>query len=69
MTLVEVGEIIRVRRKQLNFTQQDIEELTGITKKTVRMLEKGETNISLSGLLKIIEALGLDLKIVNKMNS
>lgn len=69
MTLAEIGEIIRIRRKQLNFTQQDIEELTGITKKTIRMLEKGETNISLSGLLKIIKALGFDLKIVNKINS
>ena len=41
LKLEEIGERIRLRRKKLKYTLEDIEKATGISRKTLIKLEKG----------------------------
>ena len=41
LTLEKLGKVIRQRCKQLNLTLEDIESVTGISRKTLIKLEKG----------------------------
>jgi y4mF family transcriptional regulator len=59
--LIELGKKIKERREQLSFTQADLAEITGISQRTIRSLEKGKGSISLSNLIKITEPLGLEI--------
>lgn len=51
MNLVEIGQLIQKRRDSLQIKQEDLAELSGITTKTIYMLEKGKGNPSFSTLV------------------
>ena len=48
-------------RKKLEISQQRLSEMAGLSRTGVRHVESLETNPTLSSLLKIANALGLDL--------
>lgn len=51
------GVVLRDRRKQLNMTQQELAEKTGTARSYVARVERGETDIQLSSLLRLADAL------------
>ncbi|MDR1884475.1 MAG: helix-turn-helix domain-containing protein [Prevotella sp.] len=53
------GEILKARRKELKLTQQQLADKAGKERSYIARIEKGETNMQLSSLLKISAALGL----------
>lgn len=59
----ELGNSIRERRKFLKITQEDLADISGISERTLRSIEKGEANPELDSLLKICEVLGLSIGI------
>lgn len=59
----ELGNSIRERRKFLKITQEDLADISGISERTLRSIEKGEANPELDSLLKICEVLGLSIDI------
>ena len=61
MTKLEIGQIIQHRRSSLSLNQGDVSEMTGITSKTIYLIENGKGNPSVDTLKKILEILGLDL--------
>lgn len=63
MNLVEIGQLIQKRRDSLQIKQEDLAELSGITTKTIYMLEKGKGNPSFSTLVQILQVLGLEMTI------
>jgi y4mF family transcriptional regulator len=63
MNTKELGETIKNRRKELNITQPDLAELAGISVNTLYKIERGQNNPTLDVLTKILEVLGLELKI------
>lgn len=63
MTLQEIGNIVKNRRKKLGVNQQTLADLAGIAVNTVVSLERGEGNPQLTTLLAIIDTLGLQLDI------
>ncbi|MFZ6023213.1 MAG: helix-turn-helix domain-containing protein [Bacteroidota bacterium] len=63
MNLLEIGQLIQKRRDSLLIKQEDLAELSGITTKTIYMLEKGKGNPSFSTLVKILQVLGLEMTI------
>ena len=68
MTKIEIGDIIQKRRNALSLKQEDLSEMTGITSKTIYLIETGKGNPSLDTLQKLLEVLGLDLFInIKKM--
>ncbi|MCH7413740.1 helix-turn-helix domain-containing protein [Belliella sp. R4-6] len=63
MTIQEIGNYIRERRKMLDITQPDLAEMAGISINTLYKLERGEANPSVKVLSKIGEVLGMEVSI------
>lgn len=53
------GEILREKRKEMNLTQQQLSERTGLKRSYISRIERGETDMQLSSLLRISRALNL----------
>lgn len=62
----EFGTIIRERRIQLKVNQQTLADLAGVGINTLVAIERGTGNPSVQVLSKVLDALGLQLKIVLK---
>lgn len=54
-------ETIKERREALRVTQQDLAELSGVGLRTVKQLESGKGNPTLSTLHKVSDVLGMEL--------
>ena len=63
MNLIEIGQTIRNRRKFLSIMQKDLSEITGISLRSLIDIESGKGNPSINQLNKILDALGLTLKL------
>jgi len=57
------GEILKDRRKELKLTQQQIAERIGKERSYIAHIERGETDMQLSSLLRISNALGLQFSL------
>jgi transcriptional regulator with XRE-family HTH domain len=56
---LELGKVIRTRRKQLRLTQQDVADLTGLARYTIGRVEKGDPGTQLDTLGRVADAVGL----------
>ncbi len=63
MLVKELGEAIKLRRKELGVTQPDLAELAKVGLNTLYMLEKGKGNPSLEVINKLTEVLGMELRL------
>lgn len=63
MNIKEIGEAVKERRKFLKITQDDLADISGISERTLRDIEKGLANPELESLVKLCEVLGLELTI------
>jgi transcriptional regulator with XRE-family HTH domain len=63
MHLKEIIQTIKQRRAELEVTQELLAELSGVGLRTLKGLEAGKGNPTLDTLLKIVEVLGLELKL------
>lgn len=63
MNIQEIGNTVRERRKFLKITQEDLADISGISERTLRDIEKGLANPELESLMKLCEVLGLELAI------
>jgi len=63
MTTKEIGNTVRERRKFLKITQEDLADISGISERTLRDIEKGLANPELESLIKLCEVLGMELTI------
>lgn len=52
---------IKERREMMQVTQESLAELSGIGLRTLNKLESGSANPTLSTLIKLADALGLEL--------
>lgn len=66
MKIKEIGIEIKKRRSYLHITQQDLVEITGISRRSLQYIEKGQMNPSIEQLEKILDAIGLELIIRTK---
>ncbi len=58
------GEILRKKRKELKLTQMQLAEKTGLKRTYISRIEQGCTDMQLSSLIRISEALGLRFGLV-----
>ncbi len=63
MNKIEIGEIIQKRRDFLSIKQEDLSEMTGITSKTIYLIENGKGNPSFDTLNKLLDVLGFEITI------
>lgn len=61
MDIDEISNIVRFCRKQGGLTQQELAHLSGVGKTVIFDLEKGKETVQLNTLLKILEALNIQL--------
>ena len=57
--LEQLGENIKLARKRRGYTQVLISERTGISRLTIRRIEKGEPSVSIGHYLAVVAVLGL----------
>lgn len=64
-----IGESVKGRRLQKNISQDELSELSGVSKASITRFETGKGNISLLNLLSIMKALEMaeELKAIFKM--
>lgn len=53
--------MIKLRRKTLGITQQDLAEIGGISLATIKDIERGKGNPSLNTINKITDVLGMEM--------
>lgn len=58
---MDLREVIRNRRKVLGISQQDLAEMSGISLPTVKDIERGLANPSLSTISKLLDVLGMEI--------
>lgn len=58
---VIVRDVIKKRRKELDISQLDLAEMSGISLATVKNIERGKGNPSYETILRIMEVLGIEI--------
>jgi HTH-type transcriptional regulator / antitoxin HipB len=65
LTMQDLSAVIRGRRLELGLTQLALATRAGVSRDWLNQLEKGKTNVDLSLVLRLIEALGLRLDLIS----
>lgn len=60
---IELGDTIRQRRELLGLLQPKLAALSGISTRTIQLVEQGKGNPSMDTLIKLAQPLGLRLKL------
>ncbi len=58
---MSLREVIKARRKVLGLSQQDLAEMSGVSLPTVKDIERGLANPSLSTISKLLDVLGMEI--------
>ena len=58
---MELQEIMKSRREKLSLSQRDLAEMAGVSLATIKDIERGKGNPSLTTIQKILEILGLEI--------
>lgn len=58
---MNLREVIKARRKVLGISQLDLAEMSGISLPTVKDIERGLANPSLSTISKLLDVLGMEI--------
>ncbi|MEF2966618.1 helix-turn-helix transcriptional regulator [Paenibacillus sp. M1] len=64
MLLQLIGERIKQLRKEQGLTQEELAEKAGVNASYIGTVERGERNISIETLEKIIQGLGIPLELM-----
>lgn len=64
--MIRIGEKIKIRRKYLQITQEELADIAGVGVNTLTKIERNEGNPTLIIVDKVLDALGLELDVVIK---
>ena len=59
---MKIQEVMKLQRKVLGITQQDLAEMSEVAISTIKQIESGKGNQSLSTVEKIMDILGMEVK-------
>jgi transcriptional regulator with XRE-family HTH domain len=63
-TWAELGQVLAQRRRQLDLTQSEVADLSGLSARAVQAIESGRVAPRVTALVQITHALGLDVVIL-----
>lgn len=63
MSIAELGELIKERRKSLGVEQRDLADLAETSTHTISNIETGKANPTYAVLHRVLEVLGLELTV------
>jgi Predicted transcriptional regulator len=61
MTVQEIGKALKMRREFINLRQEDLAEMSGITIRTIHLVETGNGNPSVETLERLANILGMEI--------
>ena len=64
--MADLGEKLKQRRELLGLLQSHLSGLSGISTRTIQLVEQGKSNPSLDTLLQLADPLGLRIDLVLK---
>ena len=59
---MKIQEVMKLQRKALGITQQDLADMSAVAISTIKQIESGKGNPSLSTVEKIMDILGMEVK-------
>ncbi len=59
---MELKDVMKQRRETLSITQQDLAEMARVGLATIKDIERGKGNPSLSTVKKILDILGIEIR-------
>lgn len=68
INLKKLGNNIRAERNRHNYTQEDLESITGILAQHIGRIEKGEIDIRISTLVLLLKALNVPFESLYNIN-
>lgn len=66
MTDSQIIEVIKTRRRELGITQQQLGDILGVKRQYISMVEQRKKVPTIATLVRICDALGLDVSILPK---
>lgn len=60
---VNLANSIRLRRRVLGLTQEDLSDISGVSTRLIHELEHGKESVRLGNLIKILSSMGMHLEI------
>lgn len=64
----QLAEFVKERRKEVNLTQEEFAERTGVALTVVRKIEQGKTNLNMDKVNMVLRMFGHELAPVNSKN-
>ena len=61
----QLSEFVKERRKEVNLTQEEFAERTGVALTVVRKIEQGKTNLNMDKVNLVLQMFGHELVPVN----
>ena len=61
-TTLTIGPTVRLRRRALRLTQEQLAAVAGVSTRFIRSVEQGKQNLQVDSLLPLLDALGLVLR-------
>lgn len=58
---VEYGKFLKIRRKELGYTQVDLSDIAGVSVSFISDIERGKPTAELGKVIELSKLLGLDL--------
>ncbi|MBS1662152.1 MAG: helix-turn-helix transcriptional regulator [Bacteroidetes bacterium] len=66
ISVTDLGEKLRQRRILLNLSQAELSDLSGISMRTIQLVEQGKGNPSLDTMVQLADPMGLRVDLVLK---
>jgi len=65
--ICNIGKIVQERRNELSLKQQDLAEMADVTIKTIYAIENNKGNPTMDILKRVLNVLGLEIKVQIKL--
>ena len=59
-TMEDVGHVLRLRRKELGYSQTELATLAGCSQRLISEIERGRPTVATETILKLAMGLGID---------
>jgi len=59
--LLKLGQIVHFQRLKFGMSQEDLEEKSGVSRRSISELERGNTDIRYTNLYQIAKAFNMDI--------
>jgi HTH-type transcriptional regulator/antitoxin HipB len=62
-TSIDLGSVLRARRRELGLTQEKISGVIGVNRRVIGELERGKGTVQLQIAMEVARVLGLDIEL------